>query len=409
MIREKRDHSLGQSTIESTFFAAMEDESQVRVRFVTDIEEYQISDTPFALPVSLNRASLSNVVNHFLSRDEADHIDFDFEIGGRLLRSKLSTFIKKYRISTEEVLTLKYFPVVSVDTDNNQSVELPSWIGHIDIVDDSIGIAGCYDGNVQMFDPQNVGDTTSFRCHDSPIRTVAAWSDPSGDTSFFATGSKDCNIKLWALGPSRAVHNVTTIAKHSNSVESLCVWSNDNNKRLLSGDWNGTLMCWKLDMEAKTDLISEQPAKKKRKDSASLSTKMYHLSSDAAEPEFVLKAHAQSITRVLAPSGQVYGFTSSADHSIKVWDFQRQDALQTYNPGKSATSLSFSGAQSTQQLLASSHVDGRIRLWDARVQSGTGKSTSVMTFGRVQDDATWISDVRHSYIISALQYVVMTD
>ena len=51
---------------------------QVRVRFVTDFDEYRIEDTPFALPAPLNRAGLSNVINHLLSLTDDDTVRFDF-------------------------------------------------------------------------------------------------------------------------------------------------------------------------------------------------------------------------------------------------------------------------------------------------------------------------------------------
>lgn len=61
-------------------------------------------------------------------------------------------------------------------------------------------------------------------------------------------------------------------------------------------------------------------------------------------------------------------FTSSWDHSIRVWDLERQDCVQTLSGSKVVTCMAVSSSQATQQpLVASGHPDHRIRVWDVRV------------------------------------------
>jgi hypothetical protein len=44
-----------------------ENEETVEVRFVTKLEQFRVTETPFRLPVQLARFGLSGVINHLLS------------------------------------------------------------------------------------------------------------------------------------------------------------------------------------------------------------------------------------------------------------------------------------------------------------------------------------------------------
>lgn len=362
---------------------------QVRVRFVTDFDEYRIEDTPFALPASLNRAGLSNVINHLLSLTDDDTVEFDFEINRRLVRSKLSTFLKKYSVSTEDVVTVKYFPAVGVDPEQSKSVELPSWIGAIDINRSTgVGFAGCYDGQVKVFAADSVNIVAEVEAHSEPVRAVTQWQQQG--SQWFATGSKDSTVKVWGVsgsGAQQTVAHVGTLSKHTASVESLAVWQKDQQPLLLSGDWSGAVFGWKVSVEEREAEAQEESHTRKKRKADKAAVAVYSLTD--ASPAFASKAHAQSVTAIVAPTAHEHtGYTSSWDHSIKTWDWARQDCVATFNTGKVATSID-AWRSSSQPLLVSSHVDGKLRIWDARVQEGSSSAT--MTLGRSTE---WVAQVR---------------
>ena len=70
--------------------------TQVRVRFVTDYDIYRVTDTPFAIPITLSSSGLNDVVNHLLGNDENDdnNVNFDFTINNVFIKDKLSKFLK---------------------------------------------------------------------------------------------------------------------------------------------------------------------------------------------------------------------------------------------------------------------------------------------------------------------------
>jgi ribosome biogenesis protein YTM1 len=360
---------------------------QVRVRFVTEFDEYRIEDTPFALPASLNRAGLSNVINHLLSLKDDDTVEFDFEIGGRLVRSKVSTFMKKYGVSNEDVVTVKYFPAVGVDTDASKSIDLPSWVGCININRSSnIGFAGCYDGKVKVFQANDLNTVIDVACHNEPVRAISQWEKQGHQ--YFATGSKDSTVKIWkTTSQNEPVFCLGTLSKHTISVESVSMW-NKEDSILLSGDWNGTVFGWKLVIEESTEAEEESHIRKKRKgDNAAVAV----MTLTDTKPLFTSKSHAQAVTGILAPTGgDSTGFTSSWDHSIKIWDWSRQDCISTFNTGKVVTSIDNLGSSSStsHSLLVSSHVDGKLRIWDTREQESSG---AMMTLGRSTD---WIAQAK---------------
>jgi len=55
-------------------------ESKVKVRFVTNDPNIRVTDTPLAVPVTLGRLGLSEVINHLRNEDEENQQTkpFDF-------------------------------------------------------------------------------------------------------------------------------------------------------------------------------------------------------------------------------------------------------------------------------------------------------------------------------------------
>lgn len=378
------------------------EESQLRVKFVTKYDIYRIPETPFVLPAHLHPAGLSEVIKHLLNGAvegvSLDNVTFDFSIGDVYLRSSLYKFVTARRLSTEETIVIEYFPSVLLSSDDSLFTELPSWVGSLDI-DETSGLAGCYDGQVKIFDPQNLSVIHTLQCHEEPIRQLLSLHH----RHCFATASKDCTVKVWRRKDMRLQ---TTLTGHINSVESLALWSPTEQEEplLLSGDWSGNLFAWKIpDALYRDDTDTavnhdDDHIQKKRKGSKSSATAAKHshqeLSTTNVKALFKVKAHGQSISSILtqptiSPNrSAAVVYTSSWEQAIKVWDLNRQDCLTTFNAGKVITSMDCSSGN--KSLLASSHPDGKIRVWDGNNKETT--SSASLTLGSLKN-TSWISHV----------------
>ena len=341
-------------------------DAQVTVRFVTADEytEYRIDDDPIAIPRKLGRYGLSEVINHLL--DKSVPQPFDFSLNDVLLREPLSDFIASQNLSVENILTIEYFPAYGL-SDRSERTDINAWIGCMDaLYDEQLLFAGCFDGSIQVLSNGNNVANYKMQAHEDPIRAVTTWKNSDG-IIITATGSKDQSIKCWSAAvtdnnkSSKKSKKSTPIAsaamdmslqfsmnEHGSSVESLTYHS--DREMLFSGDWTGNLLLWNvssssfLDGEAKEEGVEMK------------STTM-------------TKAHTQAISGIDVSQGDKM-YTASWDHCLKQWDIERQDCISVLTTeSKIFTSLDFNF---NTKIIATSHNDGKIRLWDTRKSTGTG-------------------------------------
>jgi ribosome biogenesis protein YTM1 len=178
---------------------------QIRARFVTDHEEFRISDAPFAIPAKLGRFGLSEVINHLMGNEEQSQAQsFDFCIQDILVRTPLSKFVVANNLSTEDVLTIQYFPASSM-ADEQETIESPAWVGCLDNGANTSGLvsAGCYDGSIQIIDPNTNSELCKMQAHPDPVRAVISWS--SANETILATASKDQMLKCWSVKQGKGV------------------------------------------------------------------------------------------------------------------------------------------------------------------------------------------------------------
>lgn len=381
--------------------------TKVRVRFVTSFDQFRIVDTPFVVPSKLERSGLSDVVNHLLGETGEDgdsgRQPFDFMIGDRLVRMCLRKFVALHHLNTEDTITIDYFPATSL-ADESEKIEAPAWVSCICCrVAESMDTvaAGCYDGQVKILDVNNLFDNkgsnnSTFKAHDEPVRAVHCWGR-DGDKMQMATASKDQTIKCWSVQHSSdtgvSATSLATLANgHLSSVECLerisLYTNNKDTEVLLSGDWSGTVCGWDV-----TDL-SPQPtdvaSRKKRKSNASTV-----VANQQHKPLFMMKAHTQGVSGIVKSQHQGHQlFTSSWDHAIKEWDIDRRDCINTRIGPTAMTAVDCTNESSSSLLLATSHTDGKVRLWDARTNdevAAMAGSTALVALGR---SSHWISQVR---------------
>jgi ribosome biogenesis protein YTM1 len=406
---------------------------QVRVRFVTEHDQYRVTDAPFVLPQKFGRKGLSEVINHLLEPSPEHAVPFDFSINGQLLRTQLKTFLVASRVNLEEVVSIEYMPALSL-SDESKTADAPAWVGSLSVLLDqgqhqqkkkqasaevvSI-IAGCYDGTCTSTTHSAGGSLSAMSaatpCHADPVRAVKTWQ--SGGRSFLATASKDMTLKCWSLagGPSGEgqppPQMLANLSGHFGSVESVDFWG--DNGLLLSGDWAGNICGWGLakilqggegqegEAEDEDEEGGRQSSSRRKKTKTGRDS-----SAPAAKPELrpalTIRAHSQCVSSICVGSSSSSSSSSpfatimlsaSWDHSIKTWDLNTQDCTATLVSNKVVTSLSLSSSAASSGAVLTAHPDGKCRLWDLR--SNTGGDCRVFSCGDAASASAgqWVSQV----------------
>ena len=407
----------------------------MRARFITDHEEYRISDAPFAIPAKLGRSGLSEVINHLLGNEGDSIVSFDFCIKDILVRVPLHRFLTANNISTEDIVQIEYMPASTL-SDEKQTIDAPAWVGCLDCRSAGQVLAGCYDGSVELLNANSKTVQHKLQAHADPVRSIASWAHTAAGSRWstsglaFATGSKDQTVKCWsvtaaaesgakgknsgkkmAAAPAAvSVQLVATLKGHTNSVEAVEHW--ESRGLLLSGDWAGNLMAWNVrkvfagDVDGDANETRESDAdepqagsrKRLKQRDGHAGTAPYHVRTPSAV--FTLKAHAQSVSAIQvaedSDAGSARVFTCSWDHGLKVWDMDRQDVVAVYTSGsKICTSMHYNHHTS---LVGTSHSDGKLRLWDVRQNHSSDSATScqsIVNGGTASSGSPqWVSQLR---------------
>jgi len=148
--------------------------------------------------------------------------------------------------------------------------------------------------------------------------------------------------------------------------------------------------------------VKKTKTSKKSKGTVSIKSAMPTLT-----PKWSLQAHSSKVSGISwgnyekinsSKNETRHLVTGSWDHSLKVWDVERQDCLLTLNGSRVVSCLDTSYHSSGT--VATGHPDCTVRLWDTRTSDDTAKESSLM---KLVSDRTfrpshkeWISDVQWS-------------
>ncbi|CAM9632303.1 unnamed protein product [Phaeothamnion confervicola] len=403
-----------------------ESDDKVRVRFVTKVLSIRVTETPIAVPRSLRRYGLSEVINHLLGRSPPT--PFDILVRDQFLRSSLRQYMERAALSGESILELEYLPALR-EPEEQEGATQPDWVGAIASGGAGSGffVTGGYDGALRVYD-DDCRVLLSEAAHTQPVTAVAIAAAAIGGGGsiggqWCVTGSKDHSARLWMLMADGGIRVVAKLRGHNNSMASACFAPSGD--RLATGDWDGRICLWKppavlpadndVDDDAADDEVSEaaQLGKagntKRRKLAAGTAKKRAAAAVGAAEqvPTETFKAHAQAVSGMVWPAGGGSGgiaYTGSWDRSVKTWDVERQDCVHTVSAAKVVTCMAGStaggssnggegassgGGGGAAPLLATGHPDAVVRVWDPR--AGAEALTLVLT--KLSSHREWVSGV----------------
>lgn len=332
----------------------------------------EVPTEPIAVPADIGRKGLSAVINHLLERgvtadDDADNnnmedesslpaLPFDFILGSnrKLLRMGVEREARRSGLSLEEAIPITYFPAQEAPDMTGESEPLPDWISGMSFVSSgkkSLLCTATYDGSIQVYHPATDDKNivleqvaTKAGVHGGPIKCLVSASDKDS-TVWIASGSMDHSLALHSMNPK--TNSLTTFAKctegHASAIGSLDIWG--SNKLLASGDWDGGVCIWDFAAEPEEAMEEEHTKKKSKTASKSASKKT---TSKSLAPKYSIQAHSSKVSGISFgnfekqqsdSTSQRHLITGSWDHSLKVWDIERQDCLLTLNGSRDRKSV----------------------------------------------------------------------
>jgi len=322
-----------------------DDTVQIRVSLINKgPKEYDVNSDPIAVPITVTKRGINAILQHLL---ETDDVNFNVLVQIppiRLLRGSIESHLRKIQYTnTETVIPLHYFvgpPAPSLDREENT----PDWVGSLSCCNDRV-YAGCYDGSLQI-SSRALEKQASVSLHTGAIKCLAT--TMRNDKVWIATGTLNhtLTISQHAVDDAVVQEYAHCVEGHYAAVTSLAI----RGDQLVSGDFDGKVCIWNLVSDK-----DEQPAAKKTK--GSTTTKRL-------TPTVSFSAHSQQVSGICYQDDKLV-ITGSWDHSIKLWDIERQNCLMTINTSHVVTCLDNSSLN--PHIVATGHPNGHVRTWNVRI------------------------------------------
>lgn len=392
-----------------------EEIESIRIYFVPSTYKFNesllVPSDPMAIPSSTSRKGLSLIVNHLLRQDshsenESDERDipFDFLLNGRLIRSSIGTYVRKYGLNIENPIEIQYFRTKHSPALNGVTPLFSEWITAMDHDDGYLLCTATYDGMIGAFMTKDGGleERHIVKGHSGPIQCLDC-NTISGNL-IIATGSMDQTLVTHTYSRISESSDEGSLILHCrysrghaatiSSTALIPLHDDENDMMMASGDWNGKLCIWKTssNLIISDDSEGDKCHRQKLKYTITHSTAVVK----DVSPIFNIDAHADNLSGIsFGTNYQNVVITSSWDHCIKSWDVQTQNLLLTLNGSKVITCLT---KCINSDVVASGHPDCTVRLWDMRIDNNGNKVGIISDSSLKRSHKAWINSVKWSKI-----------
>ena len=414
----------------------------------------EVPTESIAVPADIGRKGLTAVLNHLLGRsvvhkssddddggdeDNSDDDDdkklppitFEFVVKGtsnRLLRKGIEKEARQHGLSLEEAISITYFPAANVPERKDDEDTLPDWVSCLsacsmpssdgDDVNNNFVFSGCYDGSIQAYK----------RKTDNSLTKVDTIAGTTGSIKAMATGQ--INNKVWiasaALDHSLNIHTFESINNNgkgrlqsygqcvhaenelgssSSAFTSVDFSSTKTANILASGNGNGKISIWNMKNVVENHTTGTD--KKRQKGSNSKKSKASSSKQEISATVHFENSHSQSVTGLswgnhnkLNTDGSdssgigTHLISGSWDHSIKLWDVEKENCLLTLNGARVVSCLDTS--YHSEGVVATGHPDCTIRLWDVRTNNSKQDTMLISDNTFRPSHKAWVSSVKWS-------------
>ena len=312
------------------------DATQFEVRFTTRLpEKFQIPSDKMVIPGDLTRLDMSEIVNESLSLES--RIPFDFLINSEFLRNTLAVHCSERGILSEKTVEIEY--VIAMEEPVTKELNEPQkeWISGFALSGSSI-ITCSVDGIMTRYEKESGKQLQRSVLSDLPLTGVCC-----SDNGTVITVSKDGHIRF----SSADSLDLIASAKISDPFRSVSLCPFDQTL-VLSGSHTGAIHLWNVPMTGK------KAASKKRSSPSQVEPRALVLETSSA----IVSIAWLALSRAVA---------ACEDGTIHVFDPISTEVFPIISTNRAISAMAILGSSK----LVTGHPDGRIVFWEIKNEGRT--------------------------------------